>query len=163
MGTSSCPAPLPETAELLTLERLARQQGSGIDLGAVVGEWRLQTVWPRQGQQPAAAASGLLRSLVASLTIAPLDAALAIRNAVRLGPLTLTFIGSGELTGRRPLLSFRFTELQLGWGEHVLWSRPLPSPTRQRLPFFALIARDPSGWLAARGRGGGLALWRLAP
>jgi len=31
----------------------------------------------------------------------------------------------------------------------------------KRMPFFALIARDPSGWLAARGRGGGLALWDL--
>jgi hypothetical protein len=31
------------------------------------------------------------------------------------------------------------------------------------MPFFALIAaeRTGEGWLAARGRGGGLALWRL--
>jgi hypothetical protein len=28
------------------------------------------------------------------------------------------------------------------------------------MPFFALIARDSNGWLAARGRGGGLALWQ---
>lgn len=154
---------MPGAAELLMLERLARQQGSGLDPEAVLGEWRLQTVWPRQGQHPSAAASGLLRGLAASLTIAPLDAGLAIRNAVRLGPLTLTFIGRGELTGRRPLLNFRFTELQLCWGQQLLWTRPLPPPKRQRQPFFALIARDPSGWLAARGRGGGLALWRLTP
>jgi hypothetical protein len=44
----------------------------------------------------------------------------------------------------------------------VLFQKAIPSPAPQRLPFFALIARDPSGWLAARGRGGGLALWRLA-
>jgi hypothetical protein len=29
------------------------------------------------------------------------------------------------------------------------------------MPFFALIARNSNGWLAARGRGGGLALWIL--
>ena len=47
--------------------------------------------------------------------------------------------------------------------DRLLLQRPLPVPVPRRMPFFALIHRDPAGWLAARGRGGGLALWRLAP
>jgi hypothetical protein len=80
---------------------------------------------------------------------------------VNLGPLELRFRGTGRLVGRRPLLQFSFQELQLSLGGLVLLRRTLPELPPQRLPFFALIARDPSGWLAARGRGGGLALWRL--
>ena len=76
--------------------------------------------------------------------------------------LELRFRGVGRLLGSRPLLQFSFQELQLSLGGRVLLHRALPEPAPQRLPFFALIARDPSGWLAARGRGGGLALWRLA-
>ena len=87
---------------------------------------------------------------------------LSLSNAVTLGPLELRFRGVGRLVGSRPLLQFSFQELQLSLGGRVLLRRALPEPARQRLPFFALIARDPSGWLAARGRGGGLALWRLA-
>ena len=88
--------------------------------------------------------------------------ALALSNAVTLGPLELRFSGVGRLVGSRPLLQFSFQELQLSLGGRVVLRRVLPEPAPQRLPFFALIARDPSGWLAARGRGGGLALWRLA-
>jgi hypothetical protein len=57
---------------------------------------------------------------------------------------------------------FRFEVLELQLAGRTLLRRPLPAPEARRLPFFALIARDSSGWLAARGRGGGLALWRLA-
>lgn len=164
MGTTSQPLqPLPAAAELLTLERLARRQGSGINSDAVLGQWRLQTVWPRKDGQPSAVASGLLRGLGASLTIVSLESELGLCNAVSLGLLTLQFIGRGELAGPRPLLRFSFNEVQLCWGQQKLWSRPLPKPPSQRMPFFALIARGPSGWLAARGRGGGLALWCLAP
>ena len=56
-------------------------------------------------------------------------------------------------------------------GDVALIQRVLPKPAETKLPFFALIASgstrgSSSGtngeerWLAARGRGGGLALWR---
>lgn len=84
-----------------------------------------------------------------------------LSNAVRIGALELRFCGRGRLEGRRPLLCFAFTELRLSLGGRLLLQRALPAPSPRRTPFFALIARDSSGWLAARGRGGGLALWRL--
>jgi hypothetical protein len=107
----------------------------------------------------------LLRAVQARLEIGVGEAGegeLALCNAVSLGPLELRFRGVGHLQGSRPLLQFSFQQLQISLGGRVLFQKAIPSPAPQRLPFFALIARDPSGWLAARGRGGGLALWRLA-
>jgi hypothetical protein len=46
---------------------------------------------------------------------------------------------------------------------HPILSISLPKPAPNKQPFFALIGSDTTTdgvkWLAARGRGGGLALW----
>ena len=155
---------LPTGVELLELERQVRQGGSGLRAPELLGCWRLDQVWPKGSPRPSAFSGSLLRAVQARLEIsAPVaEEELSLSNAVTLGPLELRFRGVGRLVGSRPLLQFSFQELQLSLGGRVLLRRALPEPARQRLPFFALIARDPSGWLAARGRGGGLALWRLA-
>ena len=164
---SSSPAP-PNGEALRQAELLARAQGSGLGAGDLPGLWRFDQVWPRKGGEPSGAAAGLLRALQASLEIAPASAeqAMALRNRVRLGALELCFEGEGELVGRRPLLRFWFRHWQLRLGGRSLLERPLAKPAARALPFFALIARGSDGaggaWLAARGRGGGLALWRLA-
>ncbi len=155
---------LPTGVELLERERQVRQGGSGLRAPELLGCWRLDQVWPKGSPRPSAFSGSLLRAVQARLEItAPVaEEELSLSNAVTLGPLELRFRGVGRLLGSRPLLQFSFQELQLSLGGRVLLRRALPEPARQRLPFFALIARDPSGWLAARGRGGGLALWRLA-
>ena len=155
---------LPTGVELLELERQVRQGGSGLRAPELLGCWRLDQVWPKGSPRPSAFSGSLLRAVQARLEItAPVaEEELSLSNAVTLGPLELRFRGVGRLVGSRPLLQFSFQELQLSLGGRLLLRRALPEPARQRLPFFALIARDPSGWLAARGRGGGLALWRLA-
>jgi hypothetical protein len=148
--------------ELLQLEQQARRSGSGVEADALQGCWQLQLVWPK-GQQRASAFSGwLLRGLSARLEIGTDPEGLLLSNAVNLGAVELRFRGRGRLEGKRPLLLFSFEQLQLSLGGWRLVERTLPAPAPQRMPFFALIHRDPSGWLAARGRGGGLALWRLA-
>ncbi|MFM7086513.1 MAG: hypothetical protein ACKOXO_05930 [Cyanobium sp.] len=166
---------LPDGSTLLALERRARRQGSAVTPRDLIGSWQLLQVWPRQGGQPNAFSSWLLRGLNARLEIrAPqadteaeaLDLDLCnldLRNTVQLAGLTLRFRGRGRLEGKRPLLQFQFQQLELAVADRVLLRRPLPAPDPRRLPFFALIGRDPGGWLAARGRGGGLALWSLAP
>ena len=148
--------------ELLTRERQVRHQGSGINADNLIGCWQLQTIWPK-GQSDANTLSGwLLRSLGACLEISlDDDKQLRLRNAVNLGALTLQFGGPGELAGGRPLLSFHFEQVKLTLGTITLLERSLPAPAAKRKPFFALIHRDAAGWLAARGRGGGLALWTL--
>ena len=148
--------------ELLQLEQQARRSGSGVEADALQGCWQLELVWPK-GQQRASAFSGwLLRGLSARLEIGTDPEGLLLSNAVNLGAVELRFRGRGRLEGKRPLLLFSFEQLQLSLGGWRIVERTLPAPAPQRMPFFALIHRDPSGWLAARGRGGGLALWRLA-
>jgi hypothetical protein len=173
-------APLPASAELLKLERGSRRQGTDLEAADLLGIWRLQRVWPRQGGEPSGPSSVLLRGLGARLEIsaagppsATLDTpwpgpasapapgeGLGLVNAVSLGPLELRFEGRARLAGPRPLLWFGFDQLQLRFGSQVLLQRALPPAAAQRQPFFALIGKGP-GWLAARGRGGGLALWQL--
>ena len=153
---------MPSGSTLLAQEHQVRRSGSGLDAKALEGCWHLQCVWPRSATEPKATTNRLLRALNARLELSAVnESALVISNAVNLGALELRFRGSAELRGRRPLLQFQFDTLTLALGGLRLLHRKLPAPAEQRKPFFALIARDPSGWLAARGRGGGLALWRL--
>ncbi len=168
--------PLPDGAELLSRERRCRPNGSGIDPADLIGHWQLTATWPRNGDRPARLAGTLLQALGArlSLTAGATAQELQLANRVGLGALELRFVGRARLEGRRPLLLFRFDRLLLRLGSLTLLEKPLAQPldfARQRpgeLPFFALIACERDGhrsegqgvdWLAARGRGGGLALW----
>ena len=148
--------------ELLQLEQQARRSGSGVEAEALLGVWQLQLVWPKGQQRPSAFSGWLLRGLSARLEISSDREGLLLSNAVNLGAVELRFRGRGRLEGKRPLLLFSFERLQLSLGGWRVLERNLPAPAPQRMPFFALIHRDPSGWLAARGRGGGLALWQRA-
>lgn len=167
---AAVPGPLPHGDGLLALERQVSSGGTGLTASDLLGCWQLDQVWPKGNRRADALSGLLLRSLGARLEIHPGEgataaggaSALQLRNAVTLGLLELRFEGPGWLQGRRPLLLFRFARVELHLGARLLISRALPEPPPKRLPFFALIRRDPAGWLAARGRGGGLALWRLA-
>ena len=164
--------------ELLALERQGRRCGTGLQTGDLLGCWQLQRVWPKGSAREAALGGWLLRGLAARLEITAAEgaegagnapeapgalgtAALQLSNAVSLGPMELRFRGPGELQGRRPLLLFQFEQLELSLAGQVLLRKQLPAAEPQRRPFFALINREAEGWLSARGRGGGLAQWRL--
>jgi hypothetical protein len=179
---------LPSGDELQALEQVARRQGSGLESGHLTGLWRLERVWSRGQRQPSHLAGVALRALGASLRIeaepktepsTQPDAGpdngpntgpdsglrphpgLKLTNAVQLGPLELRFQGPGWLEGRRPLLRFQFDQLEIRAGQRLLLQRSLPAPDPRRGAFFALIACGAKGrWLAARGRSGGLAVWR---
>ena len=161
---------LPDGKTLLSLEAEARRQGSGIAPESLQGEWWLDQLWSRQGSEQKTTAC-MLRGIGACLAITVAsntngDNDLHLRNSVHVGPAVLQFSGPGLLSGKRPLLRFRFERMALLWGDRELWHAALPAPTPQRMPFFALIACEHSGgqgWLAARGRSGGLAAWRLRP
>lgn len=164
------PAGLPDGSRLRQLEQRARQGGSDLEARSLAGRWRFTTVWPRRGDAAQGAPSALLRGLAARLEIGAPDASgeLAMANSVALAGLELRFEGRGHLRGRRPLLQFWFDRWRLRAGGRSLIERSMPPrPEPRRLPFFALIGRGTSSsgeiWLAARGRGGGLALWLLDP
>jgi hypothetical protein len=124
--------------------------------------WEIQSVRPRSTGAANGLSGWLFRQIQARLEIAvDADGQLGLSNAVNLGALELRFRGPGQLIGARPLLGFQFTTLCLSVGQQVLIERHLAAPTAQKEPFFALIHGDRNGWLTARGRGGGLALWTL--
>lgn len=157
---------IPDAPWLLERERLCRRDGSGLTTADLLGCWRLERIWNKGSLQPASAAAALLRGLAARLRLSadgadPGGGSLQLANSVRLGALELRFEGTGRLEGRRPLLVFSFDRLLLLLGGRVLIERTLPQPDPLRRPFFALIAAERPLWLAARGRGGGLALWLL--
>lgn len=152
----------PSGPTLLRLEQQARRTGTGLGAADLNGRWQLQQVWPKAGQHPSTLSSQLLRSLNARLEISVGGEDLTLCNAVTLGLLELRFHGRGELRGRRPLLRFWFDRVVLTLAGRIVLERSLQAPSPARSPFFALIHRHQDGWLAARGRGGGLALWRLA-
>lgn len=146
-------------------EKAVRLTGTGLKSSDLLGCWLLQTVWSKGDKKANPFSSWMLRSLDARLEIkADLEdncSDLRLSNAVNLGPVELKFQGPGLLKGKRPLLTFHFDSLTLRIGGIVLLKKALPTPDQRRTPFFALIERNPDGWMAARGRGGGLALWRL--
>ena len=164
--------PLPNAEALLELERRCRSLGTGLEVERLYGAWELQETWSKGQTLPAAASSWLLRALAAQVKIeaGPRPGDLKLTNRVSLGGLSLQFTGQGQLQGRRPLLVFWFERVQLLLGPVSLLDRALAKPAAAKLPFFALIGRGSEGdrqdpharqWLAARGRGGGLALWCL--
>lgn len=152
----------PDGSSLRALERQVRPNGTGLEAPTLQGCWRLQTVWAKGASASSPLSSWALQGMQARLELRHRHGQeLQVSNAVNLGPLELRFTGEGHLKGKRPLLMFSFQTMTVNaWG-HSLMERTLPSPAPQRWPFFALIARSPEGWLAARGRGGGLALWQL--
>ena len=157
---------LPTGEELLQLERSSRRLGSGIDASSLCASWWLDQLWGRRQARSLQRPAALMRALAACLAISIESDRLVLRNSVSLGAISICFCGHGQLEGTRPLLKFSFDRLQLRWGERLLMERSLPQPAAQKMPFFALIALDrqaEEGWLAARGRGGGIALWRLKP
>jgi hypothetical protein len=171
---------LPSGDALQVLEQVARREGSGLKSADLAGLWWLERVWSRGQRQPSSLAGVALRALGASLRIEAEPHAgpdngpntgrdtapkphpgLKLTNAVKLGSLELRFQGPGWLEGRRPLLRFQFDRLEIRAGQRLLLQRSLPAPDHRRGAFFALIASGAEGrWLAARGRSGGLALWR---
>ena len=152
-------APIDAEA-VLALEQRARVEGTGLDAKALQGCWQLHQTWSRRGTAPPAISLTLLRALRACLVLEQREQNLTITNQVSLGPVRLRFDGTARLKGRRPLLNFQFSSMKLQIGSLTLLNQTLPTPAAQRQPFFALIAQGSErGWLCARGRGGGLAVW----
>ena len=158
----------PSLSELLELETLARTEGSGIEFDSLNGLWKFVSVWKQGTDQEDSMSSSLLRLFSASLELRKQKnneqlSKFDITNCIRFVFLSISFIGSGQLTGSQPLLSFAFERIDLKLGNNVVLSRLIAVPDEKNRPFFALIAMGKtSQWLSARGRGGGLALWLKA-
>jgi hypothetical protein len=170
----------PTTAQvveaLLQAEKIAKQQRIAYPLEALLGEWRLcfatGTRKVRRGGIVLGAGFYWPRWLPAQISFVQnetdaIASPLKISNQVQVAGLRLQFTGPARYTGKKNLLVFDFTQMQVSaWGQ-VIYQGKLPGRSAQtdfaqqaiaKLPFFAFFWVTEEA-IAARGRGGGLAIW----
>ena len=156
---------LPSLEKLIELEKTSRLEGSGIKYESLLGLWKFNSVWKQGTNKEDFISSTFLQILSASLELKKdtqnkVKDDFTIANSIQFGLLSLRFSGLAKLEKKQPLLPFYFNCFQIKLGSLIILRRSLPTLERKKRPFFALIAIDSNGkWLAARGKGGGLALW----
>ena len=156
---------IPELSTLIDLEVRAKKEGNVINFDNLMGSWKFIKVWKKTTDLDDYFSSYLLRLFEATLHLIERDDLnnefpLRITNSIQFGTLSLRFSGNCNLKGKQPLLNFYFEDIELSFGPKLIYRKTLDIPQSNKRPFFALVALDNKNkWLAARGRGGGLALW----
>ena len=156
---------LPGNDKLLELEKVAKNQGSGIKFDSIIGDWKFISVWNKDSNTEDAVFSSLLRIFCANIEFKKDISIEALPKfpviaSIRFGSFTIVFSGSGYLTGRQPLLSFFFNLIEFKSGSNILLSRSVKEPKEKEKSFFALVALDENGeWLSARGQRGAVVVW----
>ncbi|MGF1567704.1 MAG: hypothetical protein ACFCVD_06495 [Nodosilinea sp.] len=162
-------------ATLLEAERLAKSSPQSLSAEALVGTWRLRFTAPKKPAykegQPVGRGFYWPGLALATISFGPdPDTAdrLTIENQLQVGPLKLRFMGPAKFLPKKHLLAFDFVRLQLWLGGLQVLNLPLKGAAAKQesflttpvgqLPFFAFFAAT-ERYIAARGRGGGLALW----
>jgi hypothetical protein len=179
-GHSQRPSAAKVVEALLTLEKAAKTQRIRYSFSALEGQWRLCfTTGVRKRKQGGISLGNgfyLPKFSPATLGFEPTpDSSKArghISNQIQFGRLKFRLIGPARYEGKQNLLVFDFTEVQFWGGDRLLFKNAFRGGQAKieafadlpiaKLPFFAffLITED---FIAARGRGGGLALWIRDP
>jgi hypothetical protein len=162
---------------LLQAEKAAKQQRLTYTFESLLGKWRLCFATGTKKARERGGivlGKGLYVPRFAGIYIS-FDGTLEedagrgeIGNQVQLGPLLLKLTGPAQYLGKKNLLAFDFSYVILSLFGRGVYHKQIRSGNVQtedfynqpiaKLPFFAffLITED---LIAARGRGGGLALW----
>jgi len=156
---------IPDKEKLFKLEKLAKINGSGIEFDSLLGTWKFIYVYKKRTNEEDSTFSSLLRVFSAKLelkkeTSSENSGRFSICVSIKFGFFTLKFSGTGNLTGKQPILPFFFNLVEIKFGSSILLTRPLKEPITKEKSFFELIGLEESnGWLSARGQGGSLILW----
>jgi hypothetical protein len=161
---------------LLALEKDTKQQRSRIEVASLIGDWRLAFATSGKIRPSDRRRSGFYWPKITPARISfhpnpesdrPNRPPLCIQNQIGLGQLELTLSGFARYLEPKNLLAFDFTQLQVQIFNKTLYQGKFPSQTTAenfaeqpigKLAFFSFFAvRD--RWIAARGKGGGLAIW----
>ncbi len=164
---------------LLKAEKAAKQQRLTYPLESLLGGWRLCFTAPRQAHLKGGTALGkgfyvpqIARAQISfgtPISTAPQSPSqLEIGNSFQFGSLLFKLTGPAKYLGKKNLLAFDFTQVQLCLFGRAIYSGAFRSgkatamdfhhQSITKLPFFAFFLVN-SDFIAARGRGGGLALW----
>ena len=156
---------LPDKEKLINLEKLAKDQGSGIEFESLIGNWKFVSIWKKDRDEEDHVFSSLLRVFSANIEFQKEISTnnspkFSVITSIRFGLLTMEFSGSGYLRGKQPLLAFFINLIELKLRSNILLRRSLIGPKAKEELFFTLIALENNGdWLSARGQGGALVLW----
>ena len=156
---------LPDKERLINLEKLAKDQGSGIEFESLIGNWKFVSIWKKDRDEEDHVFSSLLRVFSANIEFQKEISTnnspkFSVITSIRFGLLTIEFSGSGYLRGKQPLLAFFINLIELKLRSNILLRRSLIGPKAKEELFFSLIALENNGdWLSARGQGGALVLW----
>lgn len=176
-ATSSPDRPTGEvvTAALLTLEKAAKDRRKEIAIAALLGTWRLCFSAGKkarfQSGQPVGSGFYLPKLAIAQISFqpgSPDSQLLTVTNQLQIGPLSICFTGPARYPGKKNLLAFDFTQLEVRcFGLRVFRGaiaakkykhQSFAARSISKLPFFAFFTAT-EDYIAARGRGGGLAIW----
>jgi len=154
----------PDINEIKLLEKNSQKNGSGIVYDDLLGKWKFKYLWGKESDEIKNISSSILQVLSASLELTTKNEDdqinYEIKNSINLGLLNISFLGSAELKGLRPILAFYFEELKISISSFPILKKELIKPEDKKRPFFSLIGISTQDkWFCARGRGGGLAIW----
>lgn len=162
---------------LLAAETSAKQQRLNYNFESLLGKWRLCFA---TGTKKARERGGIILGkgwyvpklvtihLCFSATLKPEVNRGEISNQVQLGQILLHLTGPAKYLGKKNILAFDFTQMFLRLFGRTVYQQQIRSSKSQaedfynrpiaKQPFFAFFLVN-TDLIAARGRGGGLALW----
>lgn len=162
---------------LLAAETTAKQQRLNYNFASLVGQWRLCfATGTKKAQERGGIILGqgwyvpkLVKILISfNATIEPDINTGEISNQVQFGSLVLQLTGPAKYLGKKNILAFDFNQMYLRLFGRTIYQQQIRSGKGQsedfynqpiaKLPFFAFFLVN-ADLIAARGRGGGLALW----
>ncbi|NJL44967.1 MAG: hypothetical protein HC922_02910 [Leptolyngbyaceae cyanobacterium SM2_3_12] len=163
------------TTALLETERWTKQQRQLLPVEALLGSWRLCFTAPKKpafkAGQPVGKGFYIPRLVQAWISFSqdnPDDGSLTVQNQLWVGPVQIRFSGPAKFLAKKNLLAFDFVRLEVFLSHWRLLNQPVRGGKAKvadfgatsiaKLPFFAFFAATDQ-YIAARGRGGGLALW----
>lgn len=174
------PPPKPNASTVVTAlvaaEKSARQAAKAYSLSDLVGTWQLGFITGTQkARQQAKGALGAGRFLPRWLNIRIAYAAEeqgsdrgTVRNSVTLGPLALTLSGPIRFYPKTNRLTFDFIHMTVTMTGVELYEGDVRGGQERAAKFYDLPLKDAAfftyfaighRYIAARGKGGGLALW----
>ena len=155
---------------LLTAEKATKDDRTQFLQDAIYGTWRLYFVSSGKVKLGDKRLRGfyLPKFLPATIAFAPSEETpIAVTNKVAVGLITLLLTGPARYEAAKNILPFDFTRLEVKVLGQTIYNGKFPGPREElvfseiaiaKLPFFAFFEVNET-FIAARGRGGGLAMW----
>jgi len=171
------PAPQAVVEALLTAEKIAKQTKVRHSYSQLLGTWRLGFITgTKRSRQRAGVVLGAGRFLPKwvkiQLSYSPSEASQEqgrVVNSVQLGSLHLVVTGPTQFFAKTNILAFDFTRMNVSLFGLTLYDRYIRGGQEREASFYDKPLKDKAFFtyflvenraIAARGRGGGLALWK---